>query len=202
MSGHLTSPAATLRPQPLSPTGRRHAVERGSWIGALLVIAGVLTVAGMGIAAYLTFVHYADQPIVCSSIGDCELVNSSTYASLAGLPVALLGAGAYASMLLLIAGAWLRRSPEMLLAAWGVALASFGFSMYLTYIELRVLYAICVYCVASASIVTALLAVLSVCVWSVRGELLGEPEEPRTKEDEEEPQITQISQVDQTEVSL
>ena len=146
------------------------------------MIAGVLTVGGMGIATYLTFVHYAGQPIVCSSISDCELVNSSTYASMAGLPVALLGAVAYASMLLLIAGAWLRRSPELLLAAWGVALASFGFSMYLTYIELRVLDAICVYCVGSASIMTALFVVLSVCAWM---ELRRDGE----------PQISQISQI-------
>jgi uncharacterized membrane protein len=159
-------------------------------------MAALLTVGGMGIATYLTFVHYADQPIVCSGIGDCELVNSSKYASMAGLPVAVLGAGAYASMLLLIGGAWLRRSPELLLAAWGVALASFGFSMYLTYIELRVLDAICVYCVGSASIATALLLVLSACVWFVRGELLGELEEVQIDDDEEEPQITQITQME------
>jgi uncharacterized membrane protein len=162
----------------------------------LLVIAGLLTVAGMGIAGYLTTVHYADQPIVCSSIGDCELVNSSTYASLGGVPVAVMGLGAYASMLVLIAGAWLRRSPGMLLAAWGIALASFGFSMYLTYIELRVLYAICVWCVASASVMTALLVVLSTCLWFVRGELLGESGEPQISEDEEEPQITPITQME------
>ena len=163
----------------------------------LLVIAGLLTVAGMGIAGYLTTVHYADQPIVCSSIGDCELVNSSTYASLGGVPVALMGLAAYALMLALIVGTWLRRSPELLLAAWGIALASFGFSMYLTYVELRVLYAICVYCVGSASVMTALLVVLSACVWFVRGELLGESGEPPIgEEDEEEPQITPITQME------
>jgi uncharacterized membrane protein len=140
----------------------------------LLVVGALLAIAGVCIATYLTVVHYADQPIVCSSIGDCELVNSSKYASLAGVPVALLGAGAYASMLLLMAGSWIRRSPELLLAAWGIALASFGFSMYLTYIELQVLDAICIYCVGSASIATALLTVLSAGVWLVRGDLLGD----------------------------
>ena len=148
----------------------------------LLLVAGLLAIAGMCVATYLTVVHFADQPIVCSSIGDCELVNSSRYASLAGVPVALLGAGAYVSMLALIAGAWLRRSPEMLLAAWGIALASVGFSMYLTYIELRVLDAICVYCVGSASIMTALLCVLSVGVWMEWGR-------------DGEPQIVQMSQI-------
>jgi uncharacterized membrane protein len=131
----------------------------------LLLVAASLAVAGLAIATYLTVVHFADQPIVCSSIGDCELVNSSRYASLGGVPVALMGAAAYVSMLALIIGSRVRRSPELLLAAWGIALASFGFSMYLTYIELRVLDAICVYCVGSASIMTALLVVLSIGVW-------------------------------------
>jgi uncharacterized membrane protein len=150
----------------------------------LLAAAALLSLGGLGIATYLTVVHYAHQPIACTAIGDCAYVNSSTYASLAGVPVALLGAGAYASMLALIVGAWVRRSPEMLVAAWGVALASFGFSMYLTYIELRVLEAICVYCVASASVVTALFAVLSASVWiSLRDG------------DGEEPQISQIAQI-------
>jgi len=131
----------------------------------LLPLAALLAVAGCGIAGYLTVVHFADQPIACSSIGDCELVNSSRYAKLAGVPVALLGGGAYVTLLVLVAVAWLRRDATALLAAWGVALASFVFSMYLTYIELRVLHAICVYCVGSASVVTALLLVLSACLW-------------------------------------
>ena len=131
----------------------------------LLPLAALLAVAGCGIAGYLTVVHFADQPIACSSISDCELVNSSRYAKLAGVPVALLGGGAYVTLLVLVAVAWLRRDATALLAAWGVALASFVFSMYLTYIELRVLHAICVYCVGSASVVTALLLVLSACLW-------------------------------------
>ena len=135
----------------------------------LLPLAALLAVVGCGIAGYLTVVHYADQPIACSSIGDCELVNSSKYAELAGLPVALLGAGAYVALFVLIAAAWLRRDPTALLAAWGVALASFAFSMYLTYVELRVLHAICVYCVGSASVMTALLLVLTASVWIDRG---------------------------------
>ena len=82
----------------------------------------------------------------------------------------MLGLLAYLTMLALIVASWLRRSAELLLAAWGVALASFGFSMYLTYIELRVLDAICVYCVASACVVTALFALLSGLVWLVERE--------------------------------
>lgn len=143
-------------------------------VSVLLPAGAVLALAGAGIASYLTTVHYAGQPIVCSGIGDCELVNQSKYASLAGVPVALLGGLAYASLLALIAAAWLRRWAAPLALAWAVALAGFAFSMYLTYIELAVLDAICVYCVASAGIMTALLALLSACVWSARDEIFGE----------------------------
>ena len=141
----------------------------------LLIASALLTLGGIGIASYLTVVHYADQPIVCSSIGDCELVNSSKYAKLAGVPVAVLGLASYVMMLLLILGALLRRDAMLVAAAWGVALASFGFSMYLTYVELYVLDAICVWCVGSASVVTVLLAALSACTWIVRDDVLGVP---------------------------
>jgi uncharacterized membrane protein len=145
----------------------------------LLPLAGLLAVGGIGIAAYLTVVHYAHQPIACSSIGDCELVNSSKYAKLAGMPVAVLGLLSYVAMLLLVAWAWLRRDTTALTLAWGAALAAFGFSMYLTWIEVGVLDAICVYCVASASVVTAILAALSACVWFARADLFGEGEPPQ-----------------------
>ncbi len=143
-------------------------------VRVLLPVAAVLAAAGIGIAAYLTVVHYAHQPIACSGIGDCELVNSSRYAKLGGVPVAVMGVASYAMMLVLAAGAWLRRDAMLLAAAWGIALASFGFAMYLTYIELEVLDAICVYCVASASVATALFAVLSACAWIARDELFGD----------------------------
>jgi uncharacterized membrane protein len=139
-----------------------------------LPLAALLCLPGIAVAAYLTVVHYAHQPIACSGIGDCELVNSSHYATLGGVPVALLGAGAYATMLALAAGAWLRRDAALLLAAWSVAAASFGFSMYLTYVEMRILHAICVYCVASASIVTTVFALMGAALWSARVEVFGE----------------------------
>jgi len=143
----------------------------------LLAASALLAIAGIVIAAYLTVVHFADQPIVCSGIGDCEKVNSSSYAKLAGVPVAVLGLISYAAMLLLSLGALVRRDAMLVAAAWGIALASFGFSMYLTYVELEVLDAICIWCVSSASVVTAMLVALSVCVWIVRDDVMGPPVE-------------------------
>ena len=145
----------------------------------LLVASALLAVVGIGIATYLTVVHFADQPIVCSGIGDCEKVNSSRYAKLAGVPVAVLGLISYVTMLALIVAGLVRRDAMIVAAAWGVALAAFGFSMYLTYIELEVLDAICVWCVGSASVVTAMLIALSACVWIVRDDVMGAPAEPQ-----------------------
>jgi uncharacterized membrane protein len=143
-------------------------------VRAALVIAAVLAAAGAGVALYLTFTHYGDQPIACNGLGDCDYVNSSEYAKLLGVPVALVGAGAYVTMLIASSAAWIRRDATLLLAAWGVALASFAFSLYLTYIELWVLEAICVYCVISAGVATALFVALSAAVWLARDDILGD----------------------------
>jgi uncharacterized membrane protein len=124
-----------------------------------------ICLAGLGVATYLTTVHYAGQPIACGGVGDCEYVNSTKYADLFGVPVALLGALAYATMFVTIVAALLRKQEALLAGAWAVAAASFALSMYLTYIELRVIDAICVYCVVSASLMTALFLLLSALSW-------------------------------------
>lgn len=127
--------------------------------------AAAICLAGLGVATYLTTVHYAGQPIACGGVGDCEYVNSTKYSELFGVPVALLGALAYATMFVTIAAALVRKQEAPLTGAWGIAAASFAFSMYLTYIELRVIDAICVYCVVSASLMTALFVLLGALSW-------------------------------------
>ena len=114
-------------------------------------------VLGIALAGYLTYVHYADVSPLCLASGGCETVQSSAYAKLAGIPVALLGLVGYALILASLAVPGERgRSLTALLA-----LAGFGFSAYLTNRELFTLDAICQWCVASALLMTAL-AVLAV----------------------------------------
>ena len=128
-----------------------------------------LCVAGLAIAAYLTTVHYAEQPVVCGGLGDCEYVNGSRYASIHSLPVAALGVAAYGAMLALLLAALLRGWTTAALAAWAISLTAVVFSGYLTYIEIHTLRAICVYCVTSAAIVTAIFLALtpSALAWLV-----------------------------------
>jgi uncharacterized membrane protein len=159
-------PAARVR----GGAARRPAASAPALPQALLTGAITLAMGGFGVAAYLAVTHLGDQPIACNGLGDCNYVNSSEYAKVAGVPVSLLGAGAYAVIAALTLMAWRARSFELLLAAWGMALASFAFSAYLTWIELRVLEAICIYCVASAVIITALFAALTVASSRLRDE--------------------------------
>ena len=118
-----------------------------------------LLVAGLGVcvASYLTYVHYAGLEPFCAGGGHgCERVQSSSYAKLGGVPVAVLGLGGY----LAIAAALLAPGERARLAAATLAVVGAGFSAYLTYLELFVIDAICQWCVASAVLLT-LLAVLT-----------------------------------------
>jgi uncharacterized membrane protein len=127
----------------------------------LRIATGVLALIGAGIAGYLTYVHYAGlQPFCVGGTGGCEKVQTSRYAELAGIPVAVLGLAAYLTVLAAVVA--LPGELARQLTAF-VALVGAGFSLYLTYLELAVIDAICQWCVASA-VVMCLLAVAAV-VW-------------------------------------
>lgn len=124
---------------------------------ALLALAA----AGVAVAGYLTWVHYADlQPFCVGGAGGCERVQTSRYAELAGVPVAVIGLAGYVAILL----AALVPGERARLTCAGLALVGVAFSVYLTYLELFVIDAICQWCVVSA-VLMALLAV--VAVWRV-----------------------------------
>ena len=123
---------------------------------ALSLAAAALALAGLAISGYLTYVHYAGiEPVCAGGGGACERVQSSPYADLAGVPVAVLGLGGYLAILAsLVLPGQAGRSVTAFLA-----LAGFGFSGYLTYLELAVIEAICQWCVASAVVMTVLAGV-------------------------------------------
>jgi uncharacterized membrane protein len=118
----------------------------------------VLALAGVGIAGYLVYVHYADVKPICSISHGCETVQKSQYAKLAGVPVALLGLIGY---LAILASLFVRGEAARLVGA-GMALVGLGFSGWLTYLEAERIHAWCQWCVGSA-IVMSLLAL--VVVW-------------------------------------
>ncbi len=117
----------------------------------------LLGLIGVGIAGYLTWVHYAGDRPLCLAGGGCEKVQTSEWAKLAGVPVALIGLIGYLAIL----GSLLVRGEAGKLLGAGLALIGFAFSAYLTYRELFTIDAICQWCVASAVVMT-LIAITAV----------------------------------------
>jgi uncharacterized membrane protein len=123
---------------------------------ALRRASEMLGLAGVGIAGYLTYVHYAGLHPVCFVSHGCETVQTSSYASLFGVPVALLGLISYVVILVCLR----LRGEGPLLGGCALTLFAFTFSVYLTYREVFSIHAICSWCVSSA-IVFTLLAILA-----------------------------------------
>jgi uncharacterized membrane protein len=124
----------------------------------LRVAAVVLSVLGIAVAGYLTWVHYADlQPVCVGGGGGCAKVQASDQSELAGVPVAVLGLLAYVVLL----GANLARGDLALMAAALTALVGAGFSVYLTIESVTVIEATCQWCLASLGLMTALAIVCS-----------------------------------------
>jgi len=123
----------------------------------LRATAGLAALAGIGIAAYLTWVHYDEGALVCVAGGGCETVQQSSYAEIAGLPVALLGLVSYTIVLGLIV--W--DTPYARLGAASLALIGLAFSVYLLVLQLFVIDAVCVWCLANDVLIAPALAVLT-----------------------------------------
>jgi len=124
-------------------------------------IIPVLTVFGMLVAGYLSFVETTGTEAVCGPVGDCNTVQQSPYATLFGvLPVGFLGLLGYVGILI----GWLlsrftsgQISRFAVLAVFGMAFVGTLFSIYLTTLEPFVIGATCAWCLASAINITILM---------------------------------------------
>lgn len=105
---------------------------------------------GLGVATYLTIVHYTGDAPLCLASGGCEKVQSSEWAKLFGVPVALIGLGGYLAIILSL---FIPGENGRIVTAT-LAIVGFAFSAYLTYRELFTIKAICQWCVASAVLMT------------------------------------------------
>lgn len=136
---------------------------------ALRVSVALLSTAGAAVGAYLTYARFTGTQIACAT-GGCETVQSSRYAEIAGMPVAVLGLAAY---LLVLATAF---STADLSVAGGAAVALAGvlFSVYLLYVQLELVGALCQWCLVSDAILT-LLAIATVLRVVVGREVVAGP---------------------------
>lgn len=149
----------------------------------------VLTVIGIGLASYLTYVHYSGiKPLCGRNGGTCEKVQTSRYSELAGVPVALMGLIGYVAIL----GTLLLREDERSrFATVAITLGGFGFSCYLTYREVFTLKEICEWCVSSAILMTILMCL---SMWRfLRGEPLSGASPSQTQPGEQAASLSSAS---------
>ncbi len=109
----------------------------------------ILAIVGIVFASFALREHYRteDSPCHINDVWDCGEVNHSPYASLLGVPVAVIGIAGYLGLgLLAMKGVW-----RVVLAASVIGLA---FSLYLAHIEKDVIRAWCIYCVGSLGVIT------------------------------------------------
>ena len=133
-------------------------------------IAFVTACVGLLDSIYLSYIKLSHNEAFCAGIGDCDVVNTSPYSELAGIPIALLGAGVYVALVILLIfeeRTGLRKNNSLLIF-FGLTLVGLLYSAYLTYIEVAVINAICPFCVLSA---VAMLVLFVVSILRLRQQL-------------------------------
>jgi len=124
--------------------------------------AAVLSLAGLFISAYLYLYKIGRIGTLACGTGACEAVQLSPWSRFMGVEVALIGLVGYAVLLAVslagLQGQLNRRAGPMNLLALFAGIGVL-FTVYLTYVELFVLHAICRWCVASAVIITSIFIV-------------------------------------------
>jgi uncharacterized membrane protein len=121
------------------------------WATPLVILAGLL------VAGYLAYVETTLTEATCGAVGNCNTVQQSSYAQIAGIPIGVIGIIAYVAMLLVWAFAQYRKHATATWLLFGLALAGVVFSIYLTFLEPFVIGASCVWCLTSAVVMTILL---------------------------------------------
>ena len=100
-------------------------------------------------ASYLTIKHYTAGLVPCA-IGNCEQVLTSAYSTIGPVPVALLGALYYLTILLLSAATLARDEEKGLFVAARASIIGFAASLWFLFAQAFLLEAWCLYCLGSA----------------------------------------------------
>ncbi|MEK9175343.1 MAG: vitamin K epoxide reductase family protein [Patescibacteria group bacterium] len=123
------------------------------WIPFLFLL---FSFAGFLDATYLASKHYLGSPVTCSFLKGCEEVTSSQYAVVFGVSIAVFGALYYLLLLILAIIYFDTKNIRVLTTAGYITLLGFISSMFLVYLQVFVIRALCLYCMMSAMISTIL----------------------------------------------
>ena len=129
------------------------------WISIVLALLGVL------VSIYMTIYKLTSNNAMCLGSGDCSTVNASPYSMVSGIPVALLGVLGYAAILGILAlearaGKFFKQNAT--LGVFGLTVTGFVFTLYLVYIEIYVIYALCPFCITSQVTMTILFIISTI----------------------------------------
>lgn len=115
----------------------------------LKLSAAFVALVGLGDSVYLTAHHYSAEPVPCDLVSGCETVLTSSYAEIAGVPLAAFGAAAYfVAFSLALLAIYGNRSAWKVFGAQTVLMAAF--SLWLIYVQAAILKAFCQFCLLSA----------------------------------------------------
>jgi uncharacterized membrane protein len=107
-------------------------------------------------ATYLTIMHYRGAPLPCSIIEGCQVVAASGFAEILGIPLSLFGSLFYLSILLLAFAYIDFKKIFFTTLIYHLTRIGFIVSLFLTYLQVFVIRALCIYCLVSAVITTTL----------------------------------------------
>lgn len=124
----------------------------------LYITAIALSVLGVLVSIYMTVFKLTENPGMCLGNGGCSVVNNSIYAEVYGVPVAVVGVCGYIAILgtLLLRNRVAFLQNNGILFFFGLALVGFLFTLYLVYVELALIHALCPFCVTSQITMTVL----------------------------------------------
>ena len=123
------------------------------------MLVALVALAGVFVALYLTLYKLGYIGTLACAVGSCETVQTSKWATFLGFPVGAWGVGYYLFVLALaLIGLTARYADSQRLSDVLLVVTGFGllFSLWLTYLELFVIHAICQWCVISAILATIL----------------------------------------------
>ena len=111
---------------------------------------------------YLTYEHFTGTPVNCSILSGCDKVLTSSYSTILGIPLALIGTLYYILILATIANYLRNRNETRIKYLFGLVGLGFIFSLFLVYLQFFVLKALCLYCLISAASSTLIFILTSV----------------------------------------
>jgi uncharacterized membrane protein len=128
------------------------------WLYRALI---ALAIVGLAVSIYMTAYKILNNDAMCLGSGDCSTVNASKYSEVNGFPVASIGVLGYLAILVTLYFEKRNRffQENGTLMVFGMALTGFLFTVWLIYVEVALLKALCPFCLTSQAAMTIIFTI-------------------------------------------